>query len=120
MKCSAWLFAADRSGQVEVVVWNSLCRQLFGRLRIEDTVAVIGYRVKRAYGKSSGIEVSVNPRNSPGQVLLLTSTAPRFPSFTFAGAAPDEGPHPSRPGGQVRTIGRCRPPRSRRGTRQSR
>ena len=60
-----------------MVIWNSLCRRLFDRLRLEDTVCILGYRVKRAYGKQGGVEVSVNPRNPPGQVLILTGTAGR-------------------------------------------
>lgn len=65
-----------------MVIWNTLCRKLFDRLRLEDIVCILGYRVKAAYGKSNGLEVSVNPRNPIGEVLVLTRTGARLKSRT--------------------------------------
>jgi hypothetical protein len=64
--------AEDATGTVEVVLWNTMCRRLYDRLRLEDRVCIIGYRIKRAYGKADSIEVAVNAVNPPGQVLVLT------------------------------------------------
>ena len=69
--------AADESASTEVVVWNTLSRVLFDRLELGDLVCILGYRVKRSYSKPGGVEVAVNPRNPPGQIVRLTRTSLR-------------------------------------------
>jgi hypothetical protein len=76
---------ADCSASVSVTVWNSLVPRYFRNLKIGDTVALTGFRIKRAFSSNDRVEFSLNPSNPTGIISYLTSSffVFRFSFFVF-------------------------------------
>ncbi|KAJ8387405.1 hypothetical protein AAFF_G00156430 [Aldrovandia affinis] len=73
----AILEVADRSGQVTVVLWNTLCMDWYRSVHPGSTLRLARYRVKESYNSRMGekeednIEISLNSRNPSADISII-------------------------------------------------
>ncbi|XP_026013426.1 RPA-related protein RADX-like [Astatotilapia calliptera] len=80
----------DRTGNVWVVLWNSVCVSWYRCLKPGDIISLRRYRVKQHYqAELNDIEISVNSRNPAAQISVLQESTvspdylPPAPTYSF-------------------------------------
>ncbi|CAI5669825.1 RPA-related protein RADX isoform X2 [Oreochromis niloticus] len=80
----------DRTGNVWVVLWNSVCVSWYRCLKPGDIISLRRYRVKQHYqAELNDIEISVNSRNPAAQISVLQESSvspdylPPAPTYSF-------------------------------------
>jgi len=74
------IFIADRDTELEVVIWNTLCCQLFLSLELYDLVFLDDYKTVRS---SEGYKISLNPSGPKAVVKVINESSLPSKYFDF-------------------------------------